>query len=223
MRHIDRLPIPQVLSRKQMEWQEKFEQKLAVNPRFRPDSSKYGHKEIRQQLKSCSFNKCFYCESKLSGVPREIDHFIEVSIDPSLAYEWTNLYLSCSNCNDKLDHNAIPVTDALNPCIDSDDEIQKHITFETECICSQAGSKKGLNTIQKFKLDSEALDLKRSKWLNKIAKIVFEIDKQMHEENRTIHSCEEKNRIRKFMQIDQPYSLMCEKYIRAYLSWAISD
>ena len=211
MRHIDRLPIPPVLSRKQMEWQEKFEKRLATNPKSRPDPSKYGHRDIRQQLNSCSFYKCFYCESKLVGAPREIDHYIEVSIDPSLAYEWTNLYLSCGNCNDKLNHDAIPVTDALNPCIDSDEEIQKHITFETECICSQAGSEKGLKTIQKFKLDSASLDLKRSKWLNKIAKIVFEIDKQMHEENRMIHLYEEKDRIRKFMQKDQPYSLMCEK------------
>lgn len=222
MRHIDRLPIPQILNSKKQEWQTKFVEKLVINSKARPDSSKYGHKDIRQQLNTCSFNKCFYCESKLVGTPREIDHFVEVSIDSSLAYEWTNLYLSCSNCNGKLDHNVIPVTDALNPCVDSNEEIQRHITFEKECICSQPGSEKGPKTIQKFRLDSEALDLKRGKWLNKLATMVIEIDNKMHEDNRSTHSDEEKMAVRRFMQNDQPYSLMCETYIKSYIRWAIN-
>lgn len=222
MRHINRLPIPQVLINKQNEWQEKYNQKLLLNHKARPDSSKYGHKDIRKQLHSCSFNKCFYCESMLVGAPREIDHFIEVAIDSTLAYEWTNLYLSCNNCNDKLDHNVIPVNDALNPCVDSDEEIQRHITFESECIRSQAGSIKGLKTIQKFRLDSEALDLKRGKWLRKLATMVIDIDNKMHEEKRMIHTAEEKSAVRRFMQKDQPYSLMCEMYIKSHIPWALN-
>lgn len=222
MRHIERLPIPKILDDKQEEWQKKFEEKLVSNPKARPDSSKYGHKDIRMQLNSCSFNKCFYCESKLVDALREIDHYIEVAIDPSLAYEWTNLYLSCNNCNDKLNHEVISVTEALNPCVDSDEEIQKHISFEKECICSNPGSIKGLKTIQKFRLDSDALDLKRSKWLNKLATMAIEIDNRLREQNRTVHTLEEKNDICRFMQNDQPYSLMCELYIRKYITWAIS-
>lgn len=222
MRHIDRLQIPEILNNKHEEWQAKFEQKLLRNPKTRPDSSKYGHRDIRKQLDSCSFNKCFYCESKLTDSPREIDHYVEVAVAPALAYEWTNLYLSCSNCNDKLDHNEIPVTDALNPCKDSDEEIQRHIVFEKECICSQAGSTKGLNTIRKFRLDSQVLDLKRSKWLNKLATIAHDIHNRMHDEHRINPTEEERNEICKFMQKDRPYSLMCEIYIKAHLAWVIN-
>lgn len=221
MRHIERLPIPLILANKHDEWQAKYEERLAVNPKARPDSSKYGHNDIRERLNSCSFNKCFYCESKLKGTLKEIDHYIEVSIDHCKAYDWDNLYLSCSNCNDKFDHNAIPVTEALNPCVDSDEEIQRHITFEKECICSQPGSEKGLKTIQKFKLDSEMLDLRRSKWLNKLATKAIDIDNDMKADNRSIPTEEEKNAIRLFMQKDQPYSLMCEIYIRQHLAWAL--
>ena len=32
MRHIDRLPIPQILSKKQKDWQTKFDEKLKNNP-----------------------------------------------------------------------------------------------------------------------------------------------------------------------------------------------
>lgn len=221
MRHINRLPIPLILASKHDEWQAKYVSKLTTNETLRPDGSKYGHKEIRERLNSCSFNKCFYCESKLTGSLREIDHYIEVSIDHSKAFDWDNLYLSCTNCNDKIDHNTIPVSDALNPCVDSDEEIQRHITFEKECICSQSGSDKGLKTIQKFKLDSDVLDLRRSKWLTKLATIANEICGTMMSENRTVPSEEERTTIRRFMQIDQPYSMMCEIYIRKYLTWAL--
>lgn len=221
MRHIDRLPIPQILANKHVEWQTKYDEKVAVNSKARPDGTKYGHKDIRDQLNSCSFKKCFYCESKLTGTLKEIDHYIEVAIDHSKAFDWDNLFLSCSNCNDKIDHNVIPVTDALNPCVDSDAEIKSHITFEKECICSQPGSEKGLKTIQKFKLDSELLDLKRSKWLTKLTTKVIDINNKMIAEHRTEYTEDEKRSIRLFMQSDQPYSLMCEIYIREHLSWAL--
>lgn len=221
MTHVDRLPIPQILADKQEDWQSKYEQKLILNPKARPDNSKYGHKDIRDRLNSCSFNKCFYCESKLTGALREIDHYVEVSIDRSLAYEWNNLYLSCSNCNDKLDHNTIPISEALNPCVDSDEDIQRCLTFENECISFLPNSTKGRKTIRKFRLDSDLLDLKRSKWLNKLATSAIEIDNNMKMEGRTVPTEEEKNTIRRFMQKDQPYSLMCKIYIKKHISWAL--
>lgn len=221
MRHIDRLPIPQILIDKHDEWQAKYNQKLATDSKARPDASKYRHQDIYRQLNSCSFNKCFYCESKLTGDTREIDHYIEVAIDHNKAYDWDNLYLSCINCNDKLDHNVIPVTNALDPCTDSDEDIQSCITFEAECICSQPNSVKGRNTIQKFRLDSDLLDLRRSKWLNKLNKEANIITSRMIDEGRSVPTEDEKSTICKFMQEDQPYSLMCKIYIKKYLGWAL--
>ena len=221
MRHIERLPIPQILIDKQVAWQEKYNEKLLGNSKARPDSTKYGHKKIREQLNRSSFNKCFYCESLLVGAPKEIDHYVEVAIDSSLAYEWTNLYLSCNSCNDKLDHSIIPVTEVLNPCVDSDEEIRRHITFEKEYIRSYDASEKGHKTIQKFKLSAPLLDLKRSKWLNKISGVSHEIHNRMIGEKRILPTEEEKEKIRKFMQKDQPYSLMSEIYIKDNMPWAL--
>lgn len=147
MRHIDRLPEPQILTDKHDEWQKKFDEKRKNNPNARPDSTKYGNKNIRETLDSCSHFKCFYCEATLKGDLKEIDHFKEVAIAPELAYTWSNLYLSCHNCNDKYSHDVIPLSDVLDPCSDTDDEIKKNITFEDECICAQPDSKKGLQTI----------------------------------------------------------------------------
>lgn len=222
MRHIERLSEPAILKEKQAEWQEKYEAKLAVDPHARPDNSKYAHKEIKDTLYAMSYGKCFYCESKLSGGNKEVDHFVEVAIDHSKAYEWDNLYLSCTNCNDKIDHEAIPVTDALDPCSDSEEEIQNNITFVDELICAVPGSTKGLNTIKKYRLNTELLDMKRGQWLRKLLKTVADIEAVMIEEGRKSVTDSEKKTLLRYMSPDQPYSLMSEVYLRTYFANLIS-
>lgn len=218
MRHIERLPEPAILAEKHAEWQEKYEAKLAKNPKARPDSSKYAHKKIKDTLHTMSCGKCFYCETILSGSNKEVDHFIEVAIDHSKSYVWDNLYLACLNCNDKVDHNAIPVTQVLDPCRDSDEEIQRNITFVNEQICPVPGSAKGLKTIKKYRLNTDLMDMRRSKWLNKLLKEVIDIQRIMINEGRRVLTADERQKMLRFMSPDQPYSLMCEIYIREHFS-----
>ena len=213
MIHIDRLPCPGILANTQEEWQQKYEEKLKESPKARPDSSKYAHKDIRKQLWAMSHGKCFYCESPLVDTPKEVDHFIEVAADSSMAYEWRNLYLACQNCNDKLPHGAIPVSEVLDPCRDSDKEIRSNITYEDEVIRAIPGSPKGMKTIEKYRLNTELLDSKRAKWLNKIAKAIIDIQADQIKEGRTCCNEEEARRLQLFMQPDSPYSLMSTIYI----------
>ena len=217
MRHLKRLPKPQILVKKEAEWQRKYEEKLEEDSKARPDSSKYAHREITEALNAMSYGKCFYCETKLSSDIQEVDHFVEVAIDHSKAYDWKNLYLACSNCNDKLDHNVIPVECVLDPCMDSDEEIQRHITFVDEVICPVDASEKGLKTIKKYKLGTDLLNMKRGKWLRNLMRDVINIGKTMHQEGRTELTDEERRYIRHFMSPDQPYSLMCEVFIKKNL------
>jgi len=218
MRHIDRLPKPAILSDRQVEWQEKYGEKLAENPQARPDNSKYAHKEIKDRLYAMSYGKCFYCETKLSGGNKEVDHFVEVAIDHSKAYQWDNLCLACSNCNDKMDHNAIPVTEALDPCRDSDEEIQRNITYVDELISAVPGSQKGLNTIKKYKLSTELLDMRRGQWLKKLLKTVADIEGVMIEEGRKTVTDTEKKALLRYTMPDQPYSLMSEVYLKTHFA-----
>lgn len=218
MRHIDRLPKPAILRDKQAEWQEKYEAKLATDPHARPESNKYAHKEIKDALYAMSYGKCFYCETKLSGGNKEVDHFIEVAIDHSKAYEWENLYLACSNCNDKVDHEAIPVTEALDPCRDSDEVIQQNITYVEELISAVPGSQKGLNTIKKYKLNTELLDMRRGQWLKKLLKTVADIEGVMIEEGRKTVTDAERKALLRYTMPDQPYSLMSEVYLKTHFA-----
>jgi uncharacterized protein (TIGR02646 family) len=99
MRYLERLSKPAILEQKEMEWVAAF---LVSPEKKRPDNSKYGHKSIREQLNSMSFHKCFYCECKLKGIPSEIDHYVEVAERRDLAFAWENLFMACTNCNNKI-------------------------------------------------------------------------------------------------------------------------
>ncbi len=76
-------------------------------------SSVYGHRAVRSALAACQFGKCCFCESKIQHVMSgEVEHFRpkggvrQRRSDPLdrpgyywLAYDWSNLLLSCQSCN----------------------------------------------------------------------------------------------------------------------------
>ena len=204
MRGLIRLPEPQILIDRGSTWTNDF----INSTKPRPDSSKYGHDKIRNQLISMSSCKCFYCESKLTDKPKEVDHHIEVSVKRELSFTWHNLYLSCDNCNNKLNHATIAIDEALDPCRNSDSEIQEHLTFVDEMITSVDDSTLGFKTIQKYRLDTELLDKRRITQLNIFYRVLDSIrQNQIKNGGRKINQSE-LSLLNRFKQADQPYSLM---------------
>lgn len=213
MRYIKRFSKPEILSKKEREWTEKFLQSGEI----RPESSKYANPKIKKTLFSMSYNKCFYCEALLkdtSGTAsyKEIDHFLEVSEVREKAYEWNNLYLSCPSCNDKIPNKDIPVSEVLDPCQDQDIEIQKHLKFEDEII--QSLTPKGIKTIQKFRLDTDRQDYLRLQILKKFLNTYRKIRDMMIEEGREDLNEKEREILNLFQSVDRPYSLMFSLYLQ---------
>jgi len=73
-------------------------------------SSRYGHIEIREELKDIYFDKCCYCEVSIRPVDTpNIEHYRPVGAIEGvnengyywLGYEWSNLLLACPACNKK--------------------------------------------------------------------------------------------------------------------------
>jgi uncharacterized protein (TIGR02646 family) len=51
-------------------------------------------------LRELAHGKCVYCESALDvTVDMEVDHYVAKTVNPELAFEWTNLFPSCRLCN----------------------------------------------------------------------------------------------------------------------------
>lgn len=207
MRHIDRFPEPEILRTKGNRWLADF----LASGKKRPDCSKYAHPDIKQSLESMSHTKCFYCECSLKDFGEEVDHHIEVTVDNKQAFEWTNLYLSCPDCNKKIAHNVIPTFEALDPVVDSDEEIKKHITFVEDTIVEVKGSVKGQKTIQKYRLDSKIQDNRRQRQLGKLFKTMINCLKKGGMSGLTE---QDKESIRRYTYPSSPYSYMCECYLK---------
>ena len=209
MRHIQRLAEPDILVRKKDEWTKKF----VASGKSRADNSKYGHHEIKTALFTMGHNKCYYCEGLLKGTINEIDHFIEISENKNFAFEWENLFLSCDNCNKKIPNRSISVNDVLNPCIDADNEIEQHISFDNEQITFQTD--KGAQTVKKFRLSTERQDYLRMKQLQIFTEKLISIINAMNREGRKM-SATEKESLMRFARIDNCYSLMFANYLKKH-------
>jgi uncharacterized protein (TIGR02646 family) len=91
--------------------------------RFEFDSSIYAHREVKDALRKAQHDKCAFCESKLTHIGYgDIEHFrpkaavrqnekgeLEYPGYYWLAYEWSNLFLSCQLCNEKFKRNCFPL------------------------------------------------------------------------------------------------------------------
>ena len=83
----------------------------------------YGHDEVRAALRTAQHSKCCYCESKITHITEDVEHYrpkgaVRQSphdarpLSPGyywLAYEWKNLYLSCSICNSSHKRDLFPL------------------------------------------------------------------------------------------------------------------
>ncbi len=91
--------------------------------KFSFDSATYGDQTVKQALMKAQYNKCSFCESKV-GADGDVEHFRPKAgwsqgqgqplVRPGyywLAYEWDNLLLACSACNQRFKKNYFPLAD----------------------------------------------------------------------------------------------------------------
>jgi uncharacterized protein (TIGR02646 family) len=85
---------------------------------------KYNNKAVKEALKTMFFNKCVFCESKITHIDYgEIEHFKPKSKYPDYCFEWENLLLSCSICNGKANKgDKFPLEDENGPLINPVEE-----------------------------------------------------------------------------------------------------
>jgi uncharacterized protein (TIGR02646 family) len=169
------------------------------NKKFNFDSSIYNHSTVKDALVLAQHKKCCFCE-RLVGHDGDVEHFRPKSAYTQnkklerpgyywLAYDWDNLYLSCSACNQRQKRNLFPIDDPKKRAhlhgnnikleqplfIDpGKDEPSKHIGFRGEMPYAIRGNKKGKTTIENLGLDRNILNEVRFKHLEMI-KIIHQI------------------------------------------------
>lgn len=211
---LKRLPEPETLVRKKQDWLANLLKNRQTNPKYRPHSSStYAHDDIRAVLTAMSHQKCFYCERKLDS-KGEVDHYIELAEKPELAFDWGNLYLSCSACNKKLPHKSIPVQECIDPC-DETINPSEHLTFDAGVIKPLRNSTKGAKTIQKYKLNEVYLTDARKNEIIRFYEILVAIQEKQLESGRAKNEFTEfeKDTLLSFAQSDHAFSLMFQVYV----------
>jgi uncharacterized protein (TIGR02646 family) len=174
----------------------------AINFEF--NSGIYGHSSVKEYLKKLQDDKCCFCEAKISHVSYgDVEHFRpkagwaqdeEPLNQPGyywLAYDWSNLFLSCQICNQRHKKNYFPLADNARRALSHKDNInnekplfinpalenpETHITFYDEIPKPVNGSIRGQLTIKHTGIDRETLNENRRGKLNPLI-IIYELAK----------------------------------------------
>lgn len=125
----------------------------------------YKHSDNKATLKSSSFDKCMYCESKITHIDYgDVEHIKPKSIFPNLTYEWSNLGYACVKCNRDGKGNKYH-DDFINPYEDDPEIFLEPIG---SIIFSKNGNQRGEITIDFVKLNRPELLEKRNEKIEKM-------------------------------------------------------
>jgi len=157
---------------------------------FKFDSNIYGHKTVKNALIRAQHDKCCFCESKITHISYgDVEHFRpkggfrqgrkDVLGKPGyywLAYEWSNLFLSCTLCNQRFKRNLFPLEnprkrakshfdniDAEKPkFISPAEDAEKYIAFREEVAYAIDDDPRGKATIEELGLNRvELCDMRK--------------------------------------------------------------
>lgn len=132
MRKIEKTPKPQILIDHAKEWTTEY--CACLNAGNKPSdtvANRYNHPEIKSALEKETHEKCAYCESKIKHISYgDIEHILPKNKNarPDLYVEWTNLTLSCEQCNrsgKRTYYN--PQLSLVNPYTDAPEEFLRDI------------------------------------------------------------------------------------------------
>jgi hypothetical protein len=203
---IRRLDEPEILRKKRAKWTADF---LAGTDE-RPHPSKYRHHEIVETLGAMSHQKCFYCEERPAKLT--VDHYIEAAERRDLAFTWSNLYLACHDCQSKIRHTSIPVTDCVDPC-EAGVQPAMHLWFQRWR--AKWHTDRGEHTVRKYKLNEASQLAKRNVAFGEFTQVLLAIkDAQIAAGGRPI-TASELSKLRRFAEPDEPFSLMFACYLRS--------
>ena len=192
------------------------------------------NKDTMEALGILFTNKCYICERKEpSPYSLTVDHFIPQNEDKNLIYEWTNLYLCCSDCNGGR-QKTTPKGGYLDPCNPNDD-VENEIFYELRpydfdkpvFIHSNTNpSSRVLNTINQLKRCHYGSKITRIKYesfrnviarrANKLITLILE-SKNAKDKNNNIEEAVKNAEIESFLSNDAPFSMLMRNIANRYI------
>lgn len=174
---------------------------------FSFDAALYRDPTVKQALIAAQHGKCCFCERKIGG-EGDVEHFrpkasfcqgagfpLERPGYYWLAYEWDNLLLACSTCNQRFKKNYFPLVDPvrraknhrgdvaqeeplfINP---AEEDPARLIGFRQEVAYAIGGNRRAKETIQTLGLNRENLSEERRDHLDHLVFVrrVLELERK---------------------------------------------
>lgn len=170
--------------------------------KFDFDNSIYAHEDVKTSLLEAQHGKCCFCESKIEHIAYgDVEHFrpkggyCQSSEDTLhkpgyywLAYDWQNLLICCSLCNQRYKKNLFPLSNPndrvtspeqdinqeiplfINPSVDNPENF---ISFREEEPYALENNERGTTTIECLGLKRRPLTLRRQNIYRKM-KMLFQ-------------------------------------------------
>src|SRR5215204_673963 len=89
-------PAPDILAQNRVKWADEYEAWRTGRDVPAAAQYRYRHPEIKTALRAETFDKCVYCESKISHIhPGETDHIDPLHHRPDRVVDWDNLAYIC--------------------------------------------------------------------------------------------------------------------------------
>lgn len=170
----------------------------------------YKHTDNKEALREVGFDKCMYCESKVSHTYYgDIEHIKPKVRFPELEFVWENLGFVCAVCNgikkDKFEEN----TPFINPY---DENPEDHIIAVGSFIKHKQGSERGEVTINEIYLNRVTLIERRQEKLDSIEKAINSCFRTQNISLRNIAI----NELKKEADFDKEYSLCVKSLLMTH-------
>lgn len=170
---------PEILQQNKESWTQELLQAIKNEDKTTNLKNKYNHPEIKKILKEDCYEKCMYCESKVTHIDYgDIEHIKPKTKYPDLTFDWDNLGFACKKCNNnKHDHY-----DEQNPFVNPFQENPSEFFYSIGAIIrSKEGNTRAEITENTIKLNRPELIERRHEHLqqiNLLIKIYNKTDKQ---------------------------------------------
>ena len=132
----------------------------------------YSHKVNKEALRDANFDKCMYCESRISHIDyANVEHIKPKAPGkyPEVECAWDNLGYACSRCNTNKSDKYSETTPYIDPYSEDPEE---HIFANGAFLFCKNGSERGEITIIDIKLNRVDLIEKRKERIEEVVKVM---------------------------------------------------
>lgn len=170
----------------------------------------YKHLDNKLALQNASYDKCMYCESKVSHIYYgDVEHIKPKGIYPQLKFDWDNLGFVCAKCNGAKWNQYDEQTSYINPY---QEDPADHVIAVGAFIKHKKGSERGEITIIDIDLNRVNLIEKRQARINEIEKAVdscFRTSNEILKQNAL-------SELKKEAEADKEYSMIINAFLKSH-------